>query len=657
VSDMAWMKRLAETYDLYQDLAGIVKDGQPVLLPVSHSTINAQIEVTLNEAGEFVMGKVVEKGDEVTIIPVTEDSAARSSGVAPHPLCDKLCYVAGDYSLFVVDGKKKKQDKTEYYNKYMDQLCKWVNSPFSHPMVAAIYQYLQKASLIQDLVDCGVLKLDENEMLDHQIKIHGNEQKEAAVRFQVYLPNEESRVWRNRELYEKYIQYYNAGLEYKDVCYVSGAIEYCTVKHPVKIRNTADKAKLISENDKTGFTYRGRFGDKNEAAVRNNDKTSAMAVGYTTSQKAHNALKWLLQKQGYRRDGSAFVSWVANRDVELPDIGKDSIHAYEKLIAPDGWESFFKEPVKADPYDTGKRNAMKLNKAMQGYAQQITMDDKVIMIALDAATTGRMSIAYYDEMGGTQYIDALQYWYTHCCWQRWFKYGKDKKGQWIVSAPSLREIALTCYGVLREKTIESDDNVLRLTIKRLLPCITKQAELPKDLIRAAVVNTSRPLAYYNTSNGFFLWKNQMLSVTCAMIRYQYEKRKGDGKMNSFLEDNASDRNVLFGRLLAIYDYMEEQAMPDREEKGHQTNAKRYWNSFSMRPATTLKTLQSNLVPYRRKLNSYQEYRFDQWIEQIMVQLAENGYDNRALSENYLPGYYLQMKMMREHFSSRTNKEE
>ena len=98
---MAWMKRLAETYDLYQDLAGIVKDGQPVLLPVSHSTINAQIEVTLNEAGEFVMGKVVEKGDEVTIIPVTEDSAARSSGVAPHPLCDKLCYVAGDYSLFV----------------------------------------------------------------------------------------------------------------------------------------------------------------------------------------------------------------------------------------------------------------------------------------------------------------------------------------------------------------------------------------------------------------------------------------------------------------------------------------------------------------------------------------------------------------------------
>lgn len=34
---MAWMKRLAETYDLYQDLAGIVKDGQPVLLPVSHS--------------------------------------------------------------------------------------------------------------------------------------------------------------------------------------------------------------------------------------------------------------------------------------------------------------------------------------------------------------------------------------------------------------------------------------------------------------------------------------------------------------------------------------------------------------------------------------------------------------------------------------------
>lgn len=49
----------------------------------------------------------------------------------------------------------------------------------------------------------------------------------------------------------------------------------CTNKHPSKIRNTADKAKLISGNDESGFTYRGRFANKQQA----------VAVGYFTSQK------------------------------------------------------------------------------------------------------------------------------------------------------------------------------------------------------------------------------------------------------------------------------------------------------------------------------------------------------------------------------------
>lgn len=80
-------------------------------LSYSHSTFNAQIEVMLDEEGNFLGSKKLDKGpDIVTIIPVTEDSAARSSGIAPHPLCDKLCYVAGDYALYTGDQKKK-----EYY--------------------------------------------------------------------------------------------------------------------------------------------------------------------------------------------------------------------------------------------------------------------------------------------------------------------------------------------------------------------------------------------------------------------------------------------------------------------------------------------------------------------------------------------------------------
>ena len=103
---LAWFRTLAETYDVYADLAGVVKNEQAVLLPISHSTFNAQIELTIDEDGNFRGAKKLEKGkDAVTIIPVTEDSAARSSGIAPHPLCDKLCYIAGDYALYTGDEK------------------------------------------------------------------------------------------------------------------------------------------------------------------------------------------------------------------------------------------------------------------------------------------------------------------------------------------------------------------------------------------------------------------------------------------------------------------------------------------------------------------------------------------------------------------------
>lgn len=125
-------------------------------------------------------------------------------------------------------------------------------------------------------------------------------------------------------------------------------------------------------------------------------------------------------------------------------------------------------------------------------------------------------------------------------------------------------------------------------------------------------------------------------------------------MGNFLSDNKDDRNVLFGRLLAIYDYMEQRAMYEREENGaykdqRTTNAKRYWNAFSSRPAKTAQTIRQNLISYEKKLSDYERKKFDEWTGEIMVCLSEHGYDNVALSEMYLPGYYLQMEEMRNAF--------
>lgn len=637
---MAWLKTLADTYDVHSEQAGVIKNDQPVLLPLSHSTFNAQIEVTLDEDGNFTGSKKLDKGpDVVTIIPVTEDSAARSSGVAPHPLCDKLCYVAGDYVLYTGDQKKK-----EYYEAYMEQLQDWAESEDTHPIVRTIWKYLQKKSLIHDLVQDHTLELDESGRFTDHVKLQGTGQTGANVRFIVY-GNDTPRVWENRELYEIYDRYYQKKAGQTELCYVAGETGACSEKHPSKIRNSGDKAKLISGNDESGFTYRGRFASKDQA----------VSVGYVVSQKAHNALKWLIQKQGYTRDGSAVVCWMSNRDMSVPDMMKDSVHAFKDL---DDFEFDFDilddmEAESANKQDTGKYFAEQFNLAVRGYAGKIKVDDRIAVIALDAATTGRLSISYYDEMGGKQYMDALLYWQEHCKWRRFITVGKtddSKRSILCECSPSPRDMALAAFGTQRSNWLEADSKLIRSVTNRLLPYITgKGRKIPSDLIRAAARRASMP-----QSMNPFVWYNDVLCVVCAMIRFNYENEKGGRTMDKFLEDNVDDRNVLFGRLLAVYDLMEQRAMFERDEngkvkEGRTTNARRYWNAFSSRPAKAFKTIKQNMIPYEKKLTGFELKKFEEWTEEIMVHLAGAGFDNKPLSEMYLPAYYMQTEYMKQAF--------
>lgn len=634
---MAWLRTLAETYDVHSAQAGVVQDDQPVLLPISHSTFNAQIEVTISADGDLVGAKKLEKGnDAVTIIPVTEDSAARSSGIAPHPLCDKLCYIAGDHTAYTGD------DKERYYEAYMEQLEKWAKSDCTHPSVQAIYRYLKRRSLIEDLVRSKVLELDDEGKLTDSIKLQGLGQTGAAVRF-IVIGSKTPEVWKDQELYQKYSDYYQQISDGKKLCYVSGRLEICSDKHPSKIRNSADKAKLLSGNDESGFTYRGRFASKEQA----------VQVGYDASQKAHNALRWLIQKQGYTRDESAIVCWITNRDMQLPDIMQDSINAYQDVDDVDFDDWILGEDTR-DKYDTGQYSAQQFRNAVNGYAGKIQMDDQAAVIALDAATTGRLSVVYYDEMGAKQYIDAVLNWQEHCKWRRTIKVGmseEDRKRITCECTPAPRDMALAAFGTQRSEWLEADSKLIRSTVKRLLPCITRKGiRIPRDIIRAAARRASMP-----QSMSDFVWYNDVLCVACAMIRYDYEM---EGKeMERFLTDNLDDRNVLFGRLLAVCDYMEQRALFEYDENGkvkerRMTNAKRYWNAYSSRPAKTFQTIRQNLIPYERKLSDYEQKRFDEWMREIMIHLSEDDYTNTALSERYLPGYYMQMEYMKQAFQKK-----
>ena len=132
----------------------------------------------------------------------------------------------------------------------------------------------------------------------------------------------ESRVWKDKSLYQSFIAFNSSIAGKKQLCYATGEILPCTYKHPSKIRNAGDKAKLISSNDESGFSYRGRFDSKEQA----------LSVSYDFSQKMHNALKWLIAKQGIAIGPMMLLMWESNLQ-KLPDILREPIQDWD-----DDWD-------------------------------------------------------------------------------------------------------------------------------------------------------------------------------------------------------------------------------------------------------------------------------------------------------------------------------
>ncbi|MED3646324.1 type I-C CRISPR-associated protein Cas8c/Csd1 [Halalkalibacterium halodurans] len=626
---MSWLLHLYETYEANLDQVGkTVKKGEDreyTLLPISHTTQNAHIEVTLDEDGDFLRAKALTK--ESTLIPCTEEAASRSgSKVAPYPLHDKLSYVAGDFVKY--GGKIKNQDDAPF-DTYIKNLGEWANSPYATEKVKCIYTYLKKGRLIEDLVDAGVLKLDENqqliekwekryeELLGEKPAIFSSgatDQASAFVRFNVFHPESIDDVWKDKEMFDSFISFYNDKLGEEDICFVTGNRLPSTERHANKIRHAADKAKLISANDNSGFTFRGRF------------KTSREAVGisYEVSQKAHNALKWLIHRQSKSIDDRVFLVWsndnslVPNPDEDAVDIMK---HANREL--------------ERDP-DTGQIFAGEVKKAIGGYRSDLNYQPEVHILVLDSATTGRMAVLYYRSLNKELYLNRLEAWHDSCAWEH--RYRRDEK-EFIsfYGAPATKDIAFAAYGP------RASEKVIKGLMERMLPCIVDGRRVPKDIVRSAFQRASNPVSMERWE-----WE-KTLSITCALIRKMHIEQKEEWGVP--LDKSSTDRSYLFGRLLAVADVLERGALGKDETRA--TNAIRYMNSYSKNPGRTWKTIQESLQPYQAKLGTKATY-LSKLVDEIGDQFEPGDFNNNPLTEQYLLGFYSQRRELYKKKEEETN---
>lgn len=603
---MSWANELYAVYEKAMTLES--ERGFP--LPISHSTAKAQLEVTIDGNGNFLDAvPITDESDSVTIIPVTEDSGARANGISPHPFADKLIYIAGDYCEYC-DAKKGDDEK---FAAYIAQLKMWRDSEFTHPSVNALYSYLLKGTLISDLIKARVLTADASGKLTAD-KIRNIKQSDCFVRFIVTGSSDEERTWLDKTLYDKYIAYNRSLQADRSMCYATGDMTYCTYKHPSKVLNAGDKGKLFSANDPSGFSYRGRFLDKEQA----------FSIGYEFSQKMHNGLKWLIERQRVNIGSLTLVAWNSELD-ELPNICGSSRNLYSGNIddSDDEWEDDDSFP------ETFASYSEVLKKSIFSTKTDWTPDQKAMILALDEATTGRVSVNMYRELPESDLFNCINKWHLDTAWNRYdFKQKKNYIGSF-----ALPQIAEYAYGTEQSGKMACKPEIKGDIIARLIPCVTEGRDLPTDILRQLVNRTSRRTAYDKS------WST-LLEITCGMIRKSIIEKGDDCCMA--LDKNCSARSYLFGRLLAIAEVAERSAYKAGEDRA--TNAERYFEKFSNSPAAVWEVISQRLSPYLNRMSRGEKIYYQRLIDEVMDKFDRGDFNDKSkLEPEFLLAYSCQRK--------------
>ena len=641
---MSWMQKLYRTYESILE-QGVTDDAEP-LTPVGHTIQNAHIVIVIDGQGNFQTACVMPPKTAI-LLPATESSENRTSGEAPHPLADKIQYVAKDYVDY--GGEKK-----AYFDGYLKQLKAWCESPFAHPKVQAVLHYVAKGRVVTDLVEAGIFPLDSDGKVLNKWEAEGDappifsvlpktkgeiEFGSALVCWQVEIAGDvHSQTWTDKTIQQSWADYVASEKAEKGFCLVQGKEAVISTMHPAKLRHTGDKAKLISSNDTAGYTFRGRFSTAEEAA----------SVSADVSAKAHSALRWLISRQGIRNGDQVTVAWaISGKPVPSPmkDISSEIDWDNLDLSAAENPDEFSSQASSEQTsldwsVNIGRAAAQILKKKLHGYQAELKAHEQISLIMIDSATPGRMALTYYQEFLPADYFANLDAWIDDFSWYQRYSIevpnGKktDKRTQWRFLPPSPYSIADAVYG----KSLS--DTLKKQLYARLLPVIAGGTSVPihEDLVRQSFQAACNP-------NGCENWEWQRnIGVACALYKGWSARHHDLSQRRTYLmslDTQNRSRDYLYGRLLAVAENTESYALYLAGEK-RATTAERYMQRFAEHPFATWRNIELALKPYQERLRNNGKDTGAQAIGEIMELFATDDFTcDDKLSGEFLLGYHCQ----------------
>lgn len=592
---MNLIEKLYNTYNAHTDSICDPNDKTP-LYPIDHTSFNMNIKIILNTNGEFEDAKLIDKADSPTIIPCI--SLTRSAGIAPHPLCDKLEYVAGD---FITSGGVTKKGE-EKYSAYFDLLTGWKNFDPTNVKLSAIQSYVSKKRVIKDLIKSKIITTENGIIVDQgkegvfKLLQPKSSIKNATVLWEVEDKSNPNSSIIDSKLQNSWIKYVASISMDIGLCYVTGEQKPLTRIHSSKIRSTGDKSKLISSNDVNGYTFRGDFFKTSEDAVGISDEVS---------QKAHSALRWLIRKQGtVGKNQLGHVAW--------------GINTLETAPIEDNSFDFLFDDAPAPAY-TAELFAKRLSNTIRGYGYTTEYPEDITILQFDTIGSARIGIKYYQELSGSDFIDRIAHWHTAHAWDQQLANNKNFYG-----SPSPYDIAICAYGE------RASDVIIEKTKNELFPCIVNKVTVPYHIVRAC---TNKLITTPKDGNTHKLWE-RTLRVTCGLLTTT-EKKEDVMK----LDHTTTNKDYLFGRLLAVAESAE---LAHNLKKGNGriiTHAGSLFSRYQRYPAQTWGNIHNAIL---KSIPHFGGKVYMDAIEEIMGLFSGDDFlSNKQLDPKYLIGYYTQ----------------
>ncbi|USZ14965.1 type I-C CRISPR-associated protein Cas8c/Csd1 [Moraxella sp. FZFQ2102] len=676
---MSWMQKLYRTYEFVQN-QGL--DDEELALPF-HLSKAVHLKVVLNDKAELVRAERFE-GKKQVPIQVTEKSSKRSgSTIAAYALHDGLQYIAKtakDYLTieylsqiapkrakgkggkkwqdFLAGSDEEKQNFADaekakyqsYFECYGKQLSDWAE--FSGLQeINIVLRYVQKGSLIDDLIEKKYFSFEDNILMSGKDDPFG-----LTIVWAVDMPSDpHSDLWSKSNIKSQWIKYQESqseqGNKSKELCYITGEEDYPVEAYP-KIDGNA---KVVSANDYTGFTFRGRFYGDRDNGAKSELGSQAVILGRGVSQKAFNMLKWLIKRQGICNGDQKTVVWAISGK-EVPSPMKDSFG----MIDWDNLDTSTVENEEEMPSETnisgkdwsssvGQKAAEIIKKKLHGYRVNLENHEQISLLVLDKSTDGRMALTYYQEFLPADYFANLDAWIDDFSWYQRHSIEKpngkksDKQTLWVFVPPSPAAIGYAVYGQALSDTLKKQ------LYARLLPVIAggKNVPIPYYLVQKSFQVACNPYANHRPEGGEKIRKanwQRNIGVACALYKGWRARHHDLSQRRTYLmslDTENRSRDYLFGRLLAIAENIESYALYLAEEK-RATTAERYMQRFAEHPFATWRNIELALKPYQDRLRSRGKDTGTQAIGEIMELFQRNDFicDDK-LSGEFLLGYHCQ----------------